>query len=73
MASGLAPVKPDYIRKAGARVVVEAVVGSATAVKADAAAGGAATAAAADRHSEQRPQTAKKKSRRQQQKVAFGE
>jgi hypothetical protein len=68
MASGVAPVKPDYIRKAGVKVVVEAVLGSAAA-PAHAAADAAAQLDAGGNH---QPQTAKKRSRRQQQKVSVG-
>jgi hypothetical protein len=68
MASGLAPVRPEFIRRAGPRVVVEAVVGSSAAAEVDAAANAVAQPDAGNHH---KPQTAKKKSRRQQQKVSL--
>ena len=66
MASGLAPVKPEFIRRAGPRVVVEAVVGSSAAAEVDA---NASATAHPDAGNQRKPQTATKKSRRQQQKV----
>lgn len=67
MASGLAPIKPEFRRKAGARVVVEAVLGSTTPAT---AAASAAADAAQPGSRDQRPQQAQKKSRNQQRKVS---
>lgn len=75
MASGVAPIKQEFRCKARARIVVEAVTGSAAAASVEAGAGGAAAAqpqtalASKARKPQQQPQHTKKKSRKQMQKV----